>query len=244
MKNTICGLWAGCLCFAACEGDPNGAGATADPWREQRRRMVEEQLGGAREPILDPAVLAAMRKVPRHELVPGEVRALAYADRPLPIDYGQTISQPYVVAFMTEKLEPKANDRILEIGTGSGYQAAVLAEIVAEVHSIEIVPELASRAAADLKRLGYTNIHIRHGDGYQGWPEAAPFDAIIVTCAPEAVPKPLVEQLKPGGRMIIPVGGAGDQTLILLRKHGDRLEQQAVLPVRFVPMTGEAGRGP
>jgi protein-L-isoaspartate(D-aspartate) O-methyltransferase len=243
MKRGIGGLWAGWLCFAACEGDPNGAAGAGDPWLEQRRRMVEEQLGGRRDAIRDPAVLAAMRKVPRHELVPEEVRSLAYADRPLPIGHGQTISQPYVVAFMTEKLEPKPADRVLEIGTGSGYQAAVLAEIVAEVRSIEIVPELAARAATDLKRLGYTNIHIRHSDGYQGWPEAAPFDAIIVTCAPEAVPAPLVAQLKPGGRMIIPVGEANEQKLILLRKLGDHLEQQAVLPVRFVPMTGEAEEG-
>ncbi len=143
---------------------------------------------------------------------------------------------------MTEKLAPKETDRVLEIGTGSGYQAAVLAEIVKEVYTIEIVQELAKRATADLDRLGYNYIHIRTGDGYKGWPEAAPFDAIIVTCAPDAVPDPLVTQLKDGGRMIIPVGDGWNQQLVLLRKQGDKLEQRAVLPVRFVPMTGEAER--
>ena len=153
--------------------------------------------------------------------------------------YGQTISQPYIVAFMTEHLDPKPTDRVLEIGTGSGYQAAVLAELVEEVYTIEIVEPLAQRAAADLKRLGYTNVYVRAGDGYQGWPEAAPFDAIIVTCAPEQVPQPLVDQLKEGGWMIIPVGPVGDQELVLLRKQDGRLDERAVLPVRFVPMTGQ-----
>jgi protein-L-isoaspartate(D-aspartate) O-methyltransferase len=143
---------------------------------------------------------------------------------------------------MTEQLDPKPTDRVLEIGTGSGYQAAVLAQLVAEVYTIEIIEPLAQRAEADLKRLGYTNIHVRAGDGYQGWPEAAPFDAIIVTCAPEKVPPPLVEQIRDGGRMIIPVGPIGDQELVLLRKQGEQLEQHAVLPVRFVPMTGGAQR--
>jgi protein-L-isoaspartate(D-aspartate) O-methyltransferase len=157
----------------------------------------------------------------------------------LPIGHGQTISQPYIVAFMTERLEPKSTDRVLEIGTGSGYQAAVLSPLVAGVYTIEIVEALAERAKADLTRLGYTNVSVRAGDGYKGWSEAAPFDAVIVTCAPEKVPQPLVEQLKDGGRMIIPVGPIWDQELILLRKQGERLEKCAVLPVRFVPMTGE-----
>jgi protein-L-isoaspartate(D-aspartate) O-methyltransferase len=174
--------------------------------------------------------------------VPKDLRDHAYDDGPLPIGFGQTISQPYVVAFMTQKLEPQPSDRVLEVGTGSGYQAAVLAGLVKEVYSIEIVPELAKRAEADLQRLGYKNVHVRAGDGYKGWPEAAPFDAIIVTCAPEDVPNPLISQLKDGGRMIIPVGPRSDQQLVLLRKQGDRLEQRAVLPVRFVPMTGEAER--
>jgi len=180
--------------------------------------------------------------VPRHEFVPERLRYRAHQDCPLPIGYDQTISQPYVVAFMTEQLEPKPTDPVLEIGTGSGYQAAVLAELVARVYTVEIIADLARRAAADLKRLGYTNVSVRAGDGYKGWPEAAPFDAIIVTCAPEKVPPPLIKQLKHGGRMIIPVGPAWDQELVLLRKQGDRLEQHAVLPVRFVPMTGQSQR--
>jgi protein-L-isoaspartate(D-aspartate) O-methyltransferase len=183
-----------------------------------------------------------MEKVPRHELVPEAMRARAYSDTPLPIGYGQTISQPYVVAFMTQSLEPKPTDRVLEVGTGSGYQAAVLAELVAEVYTIEIVEDLAQRARADLQRLGYTNVFVRAGDGYAGWPEAAPFDAIIVTCAPENVPQPLIDQLKDGGRMIIPVGPSSNQELVLLTKQADRLERRGVLPVRFVPMRGQAER--
>jgi len=205
-----------------------------------RDRMVEEQLTGWGRGITNPQVLAAMAKVPRHEFVPQNVRASAYADGPLPIGHGQTISQPYIVAYMTEKLGIKPTDRVLEIGTGSGYQAAVLAELVAEVYTIEIIEPLARRAEADLKRLDYTNVHTRAGDGYQGWPEQAPFDSIIVTCAPEDVPPPLLDQLKEGGRMIIPVGEMGVQELMLLEKRGGKLEQRSVLPVRFVPMTGEA----
>ena len=209
-----------------------------------RKRLVEVQLTPAGRGIDNPRVLEVMGKVPRHEFVPEDLRDHAYDDGPLPIGFGQTISQPYVVAFMTQKLEPQPSDRVLEVGTGSGYQAAVLAGLVKEVYSIEIVPELAKRAEADLKRLGYKNVHVhvRAGDGYKGWPEAAPFDAIIVTCAPEDVPKPLIAQLKDGGRMIIPIGPAWDQQLVLLRKQGDHLEKRAVLPVRFVPMTGETQR--
>ncbi|MRR31541.1 protein-L-isoaspartate(D-aspartate) O-methyltransferase, partial [bacterium] len=179
-------------------------------------------------------------RVPRHELVPEALRSRAYDDSPLPIGYGQTISQPYVVAFMTEQLQPKSTDRVLEIGTGSGYQAAILAELVREVYSIEIVTNLALRASDDLRRLGYTNVFVRAGDGYKGWPEAAPFDAVIVTCAPEDIPKDLTKQLKEGGRMIIPVGGAWGQELVLLTKQKGKLDQKSVLPVRFVPMTGQA----
>ncbi|HXI70317.1 MAG TPA: protein-L-isoaspartate(D-aspartate) O-methyltransferase [Verrucomicrobiae bacterium] len=204
--------------------------------------MVEEQLGPGRD-ITNARVLAAMLKVPRHEFVPPGIRPHAYDDSPLPIGHEQTISQPYIVAFMTEKLEPKPADRVLEVGTGSGYQAAVLAELVQEVYTIEIVEPLARRAEADLNRLGYTNVHVRAGDGYQGWPEAAPFDAIMVTCAPEDVPQPLTAQLKDGGRMIIPVGPMGNQQLVLLRKAGGRLQPHAVLPVSFVPMTGQARQG-
>jgi protein-L-isoaspartate(D-aspartate) O-methyltransferase len=202
--------------------------------------MVAEQLVRAGRDIINARVLAAMGKVPRHEFVPEHLRAQAYEDHPLPIGHDQTISQPFIVAFMTEQLEPKPTDRVLEIGTGSGYQAAVLAELVAHVFTIEIIEDLAKRAAADLKRLGYTNVNVRAGDGYKGWPEAAPFDAIIVTCAPERVPRPLTAQLKDGGRIIIPVGPLWNQQLVLLRKRGGELEQHAVLPVQFVPMTGEA----
>jgi protein-L-isoaspartate(D-aspartate) O-methyltransferase len=205
-----------------------------------RQRMVAEQLVGPGRDITNALVLAAMGNVPRHEFVPERLRSGAYLDCPLPIGYDQTISQPFIVAFMTEKAEPKPTDKVLEIGTGSGYQAAVLSELVDKVYTIEIIDNLATRAAADLKRLGYTNVYVRAGDGYKGWPEAAPFDAIIVTCAPESVPPPLVEQLKDGGRMVIPVGSAGDQELVLLRKHGDKLERHAVFPVRFVPMTRQS----
>jgi protein-L-isoaspartate(D-aspartate) O-methyltransferase len=209
----------------------------------ERRRMVLEQLSGAAYHITDSRILAAMDKVPRHQFIPADLRHRAYEDTPLPIGLGQTISQPFIVAFMTGQLNPRPTDRILEIGTGSGYQAAVLAELVKEIYTIEIVEVLAQRAKADLQQLGYTNIQVRAGDGYQGWPEAAPFDAVIVTCAPEQVPQPLVDQLRDGGRMIIPVGPEWDQTLVLLRKAGGRLEEQAVLPVRFVPMTGQARPG-
>ena len=202
--------------------------------------MVAEQLIVPGRDITNSRVLAVMGKVPRHEFVPEPLRPEAYEDYPLHIGHGQTISQPYIVAFMTERLDPKPADRVLEVGTGSGYQAAVLAEMVAQVYTIEIVEDLAQRAAADLKRLGYTNVHVRAGDGYKGWAEAAPFDAIIVTCAPEQVPQPLIDQLKDGGRMVIPVGRVWNQDLVLLRKRGAKLEQQAVLPVSFVPMTGEA----
>ena len=201
--------------------------------------MVASQLRGPGRSITNSRVLAAMGKVLRHEFVPERLRPQVYDDHPLPIGHGQTISQPYIVAFMTEQLEPKTADRVLEIGTGSGYQAAVLAELVAEVYTIEIVEELAAHASADLKRLGYTNVQARAGDGSRGWAEAAPFDAIMVTCAPERVPGPLAEQLKEGGRIIIPIGPSWSQELVLLRKRRGLLEQHAVLPVRFVPMTGD-----
>ncbi len=200
-----------------------------------RARMVRDQIEA--RGIKEARVLSAMARVPRHEFIPASQRALAYEDGPLPIGHGQTISQPYIVAFMTAALDPKPTDRVLEIGTGSGYQAAVLSGLVAKVFTIEIVAPLALRAKADLKRLGYQNVRVRIGDGYLGWPEAAPFDAIIVTCAPDQVPQALVDQLKMGGRMIVPVGPTGGvQELYLLRKHSKGLETQAVLPVRFVPM--------
>lgn len=236
-RATIC--QALCAAVVAAAGVTPVGAAETDP-ATARTRMVDEQLRAKARGIADPAVLKAMATVPRHELVPANLRPYAYEDRPLPIGHGQTISQPYVVAFMTEKLQAQASDRVLEIGTGSGYQAAILSALVREVYSIEIVEALASRSASDLARLGYRNIKVRHGDGYQGWPEAAPFDAIIVTCAPDHVPQPLVDQLRDGGRMVIPVGEYGDQSLYLLRKRGTKLQREAILPVRFVPMTGIA----
>ncbi len=233
--------------LVACQEDssaPAGdAAAGTDAYDAQRHAMVERQLRG--RDIDDRRVLDAMRRVPRHELVPPRLRDEAYADYPLPIGHDQTISQPYIVAFMTQALKPRPGDRVLEIGTGSGYQAAVLAELVAEVYTIEIVAPLGERARADLERLGYRNVHVRIGDGYEGWPEHAPFDAIIVTCAPEDVPRPLVEQLRDGGRMIIPVGDLRrGQELYLLEKRGGEVVRRAILPVRFVPMTGRAQDGP
>jgi len=203
----------------------------------QRQRMVEQQLKP--RGIKEERVLAAMAKVPREEFVPADERGDAYEDGPLPIGFDQTISQPYIVAFMTEQLRLKPSDRLLEIGTGSGYQAAVLAELVADVYTIEIVEPLAKTAGATLQRLGYKNVHLRVGDGYQGWPEEAPFDAIIVTCAPDKVPEPLVDQLKDGGRMVIPVGERFAQQLYLLEKKNGQLKESATLPVRFVPMVRE-----
>jgi protein-L-isoaspartate(D-aspartate) O-methyltransferase len=209
----------------------------ASDFAAQRQQMVQKQLMS--RGINDQRVLAAMAKVPREEFVAPESRVASYEDGPLPIGHGQTISQPYVVAFMTEQLRPKPNDRVLEVGTGSGYQAAILAELVSEVYSIEIVEPLAKSAEATLQRLGYKNVHVKFGDGYKGWPEEGPFDAIIVTCAPDKVPQPLVDQLKDGGRMIIPVGDRLAQQLYLLEKKNGQLKQSATLPVRFVPMTSE-----
>jgi len=216
--------------------------ATEADFSAQRKRMVEEQLASPGRDIKDRRVLDAMTAVPRHEFVPGIVRRFSYWDEPLPIGYGQTISQPFIVAFMTEKLDPKPTDRVLEIGTGSGYQAAVLSRLVAEVFSIEIIEPLARQAEAVLSRLGYHNVKVLAGDGYQGWAEHAPFDAVIVTCAPDHVPQPLVDQLRDGGRMIIPVGPLENQELYLLQKQGSKVERKAVLPVRFVPMMREKTR--
>ncbi len=216
----------------------------ADPeYAVRRQRMVADQLEAPGRDIRNPRVLKAMATVPRHQFVPEADRNDAYGDFPLPIGHHQTISQPYIVAFMTEQLDPQPKDRVLEVGTGSGYQAAVLSPLVAEVYTIEIVEPLARQAEAALQRLGCTNVHVRVGDGYQGWPERAPFDAVIVTCAPDHVPQPLIDQLKEGGRMIIPVGPLHDQSLVRLEKRGGAVHQQAVLPVRFVPMT-RAGRAP
>jgi protein-L-isoaspartate(D-aspartate) O-methyltransferase len=208
-----------------------------DEWAEARTRMVREQL--MTRDIHDPRVLHAMEVVPKDRFVPEGLRARAYGDTPLPIGHGQTISQSYVVAFMTQALELDGSERVLEIGTGSGYQAAVLAECAREVFTIEIVEPLGRTAAQLLGELGYENVHARIGDGYRGWPEAAPFDAIMVTAAPDHVPQPLIDQLAPGGSMILPVGSQ-DQDLILVERTEQGVVQRKVLPVRFVPMTGEA----
>jgi len=196
-------------------------------------QMVHQQLEARN--IKDPHVLEAMRTVKRHLFVPKHQQSLAYEDHPLPIGYNQTISQPYIVAYMTEAARLKSNDKILEIGTGSGYQAAVLAHIVKEVYSIEIIEPLAQRAEETLNSLGYQNIFIKYGDGYQGWQEHAPYDAIIVTAAPDHVPEKLLEQLAVGGRMVIPIGSFS-QNLYVISKTEKGIEKKALLPVRFVPM--------
>jgi protein-L-isoaspartate(D-aspartate) O-methyltransferase len=206
-----------------------------------REAMVNRQI--IDRGVNDPDVIKAMRKVPRHLFVPQENRTFSYADHPLPIGEGQTISQPYIVAFMTEALKLKPGERVLEIGTGSGYQAAVLAEIINEVYSIEIIQALGESARETLGALGYKNVHIKIGDGHKGWPQKAPFDAIIVTCAPEKIPRPLVEQLKEGGRMIIPVGRRGTvQKLVRAVKRGGSIKTEDVMLVRFVPMVKDNER--
>lgn len=217
---------------------------TAD-FSKERARMVEtvrahaaQSGSGAPGGRISPRVLAAMGTVPRHALVPERHRHLAYTDRPLPIGYGQTISQPYIVALMTELLRPGPKDVVLEVGTGSGYQAAVLSLLVRHVYTIEIVEGLARRAAADLARLGYGNVTVRAGDGYKGWPAHAPFDGIMVTAAPKEIPPPLIAQLKPGGRLVMPLEGAlGYQSLIVIEKDRDgRIMKRKVIAVRFVPL--------
>lgn len=209
-----------------------------DEYREEREAMVRYQLEA--RGIRDPRVLEAMRKVPRHLFVPPEYRDAAYEDRPLPIGEGQTISQPYIVALMTEALGLQGHEKVLEIGTGSGYQAAILAELAGEVYSIELEPLLAKRARRILQELGYANVHISVRDGFYGWPEAAPFDRIIVTCAAPRIPEPLLEQLKDPGRMVLPLGEASyHQVLVLVRKEGKRIEREEITGVVFVPMRGD-----
>jgi len=205
-------------------------------YEKMRLSMVEDQI--KRRGVKDERVLYAMREVPRHEFVPDHLKKYAYADEPLPIGEDQTISQPYIVAYMTEYLRLEEEDIVLEIGTGSGYQAAVLAEIVDTVYTIEIVDVLAQRAEKTLERLGYENVQVKRGDGYAGWPEHAPFDAIIITAAPTKIPQPLKEQLKIGGFMILPLGDYS-QELVLVEKNIKGFDQKTLLPVRFVPMTGE-----
>ncbi len=216
-------------------------GKQPDLYKSLRYDMVKTQI--ASRGITCNEVLKAMRVVPRHEFVPYEYRRYAYADQPLPIGEGQTISQPYIVAYMTEILKIKPGDKVLEIGTGSGYQAAILAEVSADVYSIEVIEPLANRSKNVLESLGYNNIKLKTGDGYQGWPDHAPFDAIMVTCSPSKIPEPLKEQLAEGGKMIIPVGETNTiQFLYLLEKRKGKIRQQNVMPVRFVPMIDEKGQ--
>ena len=223
----------------SCSGGAGRKGSESE-FTRLRLNMVETQI--ERRNIRDKNVLEAMRNVPRHLFVPEAYREEAYTDGPLPIGHGQTISQPYIVAIMTELLKLDLNSKVLEIGTGSGYQAAVLGEICDSVYSIEIVEALARRADSLLDSLGYVSVHVRAGDGYAGWPEAAPFDAIIVTAAAPEIPQPLIDQLKIGGRMVIPVGEYS-QELILLVKSEDGVVEKSIIPVRFVPMTGKAQDG-
>ena len=212
--------------------------------REALVREIEKQVAATRHELgtdrLDPAVTAALRSVPRHEFVPLALRDEAYANHPLPIGSGQTISQPYIVAIMSHLLEVGPGDKVYELGTGSGYQAAVLGEMGVEVYSVEIVPALAERAQANLKRLGYDRVRVRAGDGYLGWPEAAPFDGIIVTAAADHVPQPLIDQLAPQGRLVMPLGEAGwiQQLVVMEKTEAGTLKRKNVLPVRFVPVTG------
>jgi protein-L-isoaspartate(D-aspartate) O-methyltransferase len=210
----------------------------SDERLEERVGMVESQIG--RRDVTDEVVLQAMETVPRHKFVPDKYQAQAYADHPLPIGHGQTISQPYIVALMTELLDLESTDRVLEIGTGSGYQAAILAEIVDDVYTVEIIEPLAVEATERLDLLGYTNVHTLHADGYYGWEEHAPYDAIIVTAAPDHIPQPLVQQLEDGAKLVIPVGPPGGyQTLWEATREGDDVRLRNVLGVRFVPLTGE-----
>ncbi len=229
----LLGIFLGLLLVAA----PLGAAAQGESYAEQRRAMVESQV--ERRGIDTPAVLAAMAEVPRHLFVPENSLREAYADTALPIGHGQTISQPYVVALMTELLDLSPRDRVLEIGTGSGYHTAILSRVAGEVYSIEIIAPMAAEAAARLKRLNYGNVHLRAGDGYKGWPSAAPFDAILLTAAPPHIPRPLVEQLKMGGKLVAPVGKGYIQDLQVYTKTSDGMEKRTVIPVVVVPMTGQ-----
>lgn len=231
---------------AACESSVAGsaaanASATArsdDKYTSKRAKMVETQL--VRRGITDERVLEAMGTVPRHAFVPDVMKPSAYADRPLPIGHNVTISQPYIVALMTQLARVDKGDRVLDVGTGSGYQAAVLGELGAEVYGIEIVEPLATRASAVLEKLGYSTVSVRHGDGYDGWPEHAPFDAVILAAAPLEIPTALKEQLAIGGRLVLPVGKAFDQTLLVVTRTRAGYDEEEVLPVAFVPMTGKA----
>lgn len=217
-----------------------GQEKTEKEWTMMRNKMVEQQIKA--RGISDENVLSAVRTVERHKFVPDNVDEDAYDDSPLPIGHGQTISQPYIVALMSSELKVQPGDKILEVGTGSGYQAAILAEMGADVYSIEIVEALAESARRNLQQAGYGDVKVKHGDGYQGWPEYAPFQGIIVTCSPSQVPKKLKEQLAEGGRIVIPVGGAFMQNLVLLTKQGNSFNREEIIPVRFVPMQNEEGK--
>ena len=231
------------LCFAVGLGSAARAQDDHSPGRDEMIATIEAHGKYAAAAVpdgrIDPAVLQAMRTIPRHEFVPEDVRELAYQDQPLPIGFGQTISQPFIVALMTDLLDVGPNDKVLEIGTGSGYQAAILSPLVKEVYSVEIIPELGERATGALQRLGFANVQTKVADGYYGWPEAAPFDGIVVTAAASQIPPPLVDQLKSGGRMVIPVGGAYfSQQLMLVEKGVDgKITTRQLLPVQFVPFT-------
>jgi len=240
--------WALLAALAACRADPAPAPApvpaapAAPDLAAVRAKMVEDTI--VARGVRDPIVLAAMRKVPRHEFVPDAIRSRAYDDSALAIGFDQTISQPYIVAAMTEAARVGPGKRVLEIGTGSGYQCAVLAETGADVYSIEIVQPLAERTHAVLARLGYDKLHLRIGDGYRGWPEAAPFDAIVVTAAPKQIPQPLIDQLAVGGRLVIPVGEQKAQRLEVVERGANGTVTKEMFDVEFVPMTGEASGPP
>jgi protein-L-isoaspartate(D-aspartate) O-methyltransferase len=234
----VIGVW---IILSGCERENQAmTGGNNHTRQVERDRMVDTQIvpGG----ITDQSVIAAMRRVPRHRFVPDSESEDAYGDFPLSIGHGQTISQPFIVAYMTQALKLKPDEKVLEIGSGSGYQAAILAELVSKVLTIEIVKPLATRAKETLAELGYSNVIVRAGDGYQGWPEESPFDAIIITAAPDHIPAPLLEQLDIGGRLILPVGGFS-QNLILIRRTEEGYQRTELLPVRFVPMTGQAEKG-
>ena len=235
-------LFATLLALACGRGPSRERAGGNDGDAARRARMVETQI--VARGVRDARVLAAMREVPRHLFVDAAHQARAYDDQPLPIDRNQTVSQPYIVALMTELLDVQPNEKVLEIGTGSGYQSAVLARLARHVYSIEIVPELALAASERLQRLGYRNVTVRTGDGYRGWPEEAPFDAIIVTAAPERIPEPLLDQLAPAGRMVIPVGGFFQELKVFSKDSSGNVSEKDILPVRFVPMTGEVEKTP
>src|SRR5262245_17967490 len=243
------------LCLLAAVGiSPGGASAAADVldgYASERRRMLDEITRSTRESRLETGraalsdgVQAAMASVPRHEFVPPDERRRAYENRPLPIGHGQTISQPFIVALMTDIMAIKPGDRVLEIGTGSGYQAAVLAELASAVYTVEIVEALGRQAAETLARLGYRNVRTRIGDGFRGWPEHAPFDSIMVTAAPREVPPALIDQLKPGGRLVVPVGAqsSGQSLLVIAKQPDGTITRRTVLAVRFVPLTDKSGK--